>query len=184
MEFTLYYEGMLKSNCKPVDKHKMRKIFHKQLMQLWDQHPLKGFKDLASVQKDKDKFSLCLQVGDFNFVPRVSAQMSSIAELDITILQPDRIGILNNKGDIDNRMKSLLDSLKVPHEPNALPKSVTPDEDENPFYCLLEDDSLVTRLNVRTEQWLGKANDSKEVLAIIHVTTKLTYIGIGNLGFA
>ena len=100
------------------------------------------------------------------------------------ILQQSKIGILDNTGDIDNRMKPLLNSLKIPHEPNALPKDAEPEDDEKPFFCLLEDDSLVTRLNVKTEQWLGQPTKSIEVLVLIHVTTKLTRLGVGNIGFA
>lgn len=184
MEFTLYYQGQLKSKCNAVEKHEIRKIFHVQLKQLWKQPPLVGFKDLTEYSTSKDNFKLPIEIGDFSFIPRVTERMSSIAELDIILLQPAKIGILHNSGDIDNRLKSLLDALKIPHEPGALPENAMPDENEKPFYCLLEDDSLVSRLNVRTEQWLGRPVNSKEVLAIIHVKTKLTKIGIGNLGFA
>ena len=44
MEFVLYYRGSLKANGRPTDKHKLRKHFHKQLSELWNQEPLINFK--------------------------------------------------------------------------------------------------------------------------------------------
>ena len=40
MEFTLYYCGDLKANRGAKDKHRLRRHFHKQLKELWDQPPL------------------------------------------------------------------------------------------------------------------------------------------------
>ena len=185
MEFTLFYQGKLKSNCRPNDKHRIRKIFHKQLKILWNQPPLKDFSDLANIDYSSDKFTLVKKIKDFHFVPRISGRMKSIAQLQITLLKPEEKGsIITNSGDIDNRLKCLLDALKIPHEPTALPKTVKPEADEVPFFCLLEDDNLITHLSVKTEQWLSDEIDASEVLVLIHVKTQLTKFGIGNIGFA
>jgi hypothetical protein len=182
MEFSLYYRGPLKSNARPKDKHQVRQAFHKQLKILWSQSPLTDFSDLKKIDSER---SLVKSVGSFNFIPRVTGRMKSIAELEITLLKPEEKGsIITNSGDIDNRLKTLLDALKIP-ETNALPTDTNPKADEDPFFCLLEDDNLITNLFVKTEQWLDDnvANNS-EVVAIIHVKTQLTRIDISTIGFA
>jgi hypothetical protein len=69
-------------------------------------------------------------------------------------------------------MKTPFDALRVPTIAE-LPPNETPGADEEPFYCLLQDDALVTALSVRTDQLLepGQAND---VQLIIHVNMKPT----------
>jgi hypothetical protein len=38
-----------------------------------------------------------------------------------------------------------LDALKMPSDPNEV-RGLTPETDENPFYCLLEDDKTYQRI--------------------------------------
>jgi hypothetical protein len=45
MEFTLYYDGRLTANAKAKYKHELRKHFHAQLKELWDQEPLSLVRD-------------------------------------------------------------------------------------------------------------------------------------------
>lgn len=52
-------------------------------------------------------------------------------------------------GDIDNRIKTLMDALKIPEG-----VSDAPEQDEHPFYVLLQDDRLVTRLSVESDMLL------------------------------
>jgi hypothetical protein len=52
----------------------------------------------------------------------------------ITLLRPEAPGnIVTQGGDIDNRLKTLLDALKVPNLPNALPTGAVPEADESPL---------------------------------------------------
>jgi hypothetical protein len=100
-----------------------------------------------------------------------------IAELNITLLRPEPPGqIITQAGDIDNRLKTLLDALKVPTEPNALPPNETPEQGETPFFCLLQDDNLITRISVSTDRWLVSESDAKssDVVLLIHVNAKTT----------
>jgi hypothetical protein len=57
---------------------------------------------------------------------------------------------MTNGGDIDNRVKV----LKVPRECNEIPKEQGPEKDEEPFFCLLEDDSLITKVAITTDRLL------------------------------
>lgn len=43
MEFTLVYQGVLRANGTPINKQRIRRKFHGQLKELWNQPPLKHF---------------------------------------------------------------------------------------------------------------------------------------------
>jgi hypothetical protein len=60
--------------------------------------------------------------------------------------QPE--SILTRDGDLDNHIKVLLDALRMPHNDNEARKH--DDGNEQVCLCLLEDDSIVTGLNIYT----------------------------------
>ena len=72
-------------------------------------------------------------------------------------------------GDLDNRIKTLFDALKIPREASALPSDAKPDEDQKPFFCLLQDDSLITKFSIEADRLLEPVQDHSEVLALIRV---------------
>ncbi|AUT04723.1 hypothetical protein CLI64_30270 (plasmid) [Nostoc sp. CENA543] len=185
MEFRLYYRGELHSNGNPLHKHSIRKCIHKQMSELWKQKPLNSYQDLLRKEKDFSyvNFHILQEIGNFTFVPLVNTKMNLIAELDITLLRPEEPGqIVTQGGDIDNRLKTLLDALRMPKNINELPKSSTPDPDENPFFCLLEDDNLITRINIVTDRLLEPVADNSLVVMLIHVHTKVTKAEMYNIG--
>jgi hypothetical protein len=168
MEFTLTYRGALGSNGDPNEKHILRRHFHKQLKELWQQPPLQGKIDSASRPFYEQ---LSEQVGPFRFVPLVSSRFSFTASLHVTFLRPGYPGqLFRTGGDIDNRMKTLLDALTKPPE-NQIPKGDVPQADENPFYCLLQDDALITGFSVATDRLLDCQGD-REALVLIRVETR------------
>ena len=79
---------------------------------------------------------------------------------------------MQSGGDIDNRLKTLLDALAMPSQPNALPASATPDSGETPFFCVLEDDKLITKVSVQTYSLLAPVGSSSEVECTVLVRTK------------
>jgi len=181
MEFKLHYRGDLRSNGGRTHKHFLRRTFHRQLADLWQQPPLVNRPYLRSAEPPSGKISLLQERGGFQFVPLVSQKLHMIAELEIILLRPGPPGmIIKHGGDIDNRMKTLLDALKMP-EDGALPDAAEPNANETPFFCLLEDDHLVTRLAIETERLLEPRNDT-EVLLIIAVRTKLVETVIAAIG--
>jgi hypothetical protein len=162
MRFVLIYEGPLPSNGSPEDKHKIRKQIHPQLKHQWEIDPtLKAWKakdlplgGMGGCEPDVPVPEVPL--GGFNFVPLVVRNLCLVCSLDISFMRPDEPGsLIMPGGDIDNRLKTLFDSLTVPQE-NQL-KGQKPGSGEDPFYCLLEDDSLITGLEVRTERLLKSA---------------------------
>ncbi len=113
----------------------------------------------------------------FNFVPLISTKMGrAFAMLDILFLRRNHPGNLISEGDIDNRIKVLFNSLRVPKGASEIGEGVGPDEGEKPFYCLLEDDSLITSVNVTTDRLLCPFSGEHshpliDVMLIIHVKT-------------
>lgn len=113
----------------------------------------------------------------------VSEGNDLLAELDITILRPAIPGaLINHGGDLDNRLKTLLDALRIP-DSGELSSDWTPHEDEVPFHCLLSDDKLVTSIAIRSDRLLEPASGAhpeQEVLAIVHVKTAAIWLSTGN----
>ena len=191
MEFTLYYRGNLKSNSGAEDKHRLRCHFHPQMKALWQQKPLSAFKDSllqtpgVETRLAKGNLSVIRTIAGFKFAPLVSARIHLIAELDILLLRPEPPGaIVTQGGDIDNRIKTLLDALKVPSEPNALPKNAAPRSDETPFFCLLEDDNLITKVSVESDRLLEPVKTPSEVVLLIRVKTKQLAVLTGTIGLS
>lgn len=89
----------------------------------------------------------------FNFVPLVTQEHDLICSLDIMFLRSGRPGSVVWPGDIDNRLKTLLDALRIPEDGENY-SSRSASEDERPLFCLLEDDKLITRVAVETDDLL------------------------------
>jgi hypothetical protein len=88
--------------------------------------------------------------------------------------------VIRQGGDLDSQLKTLLDAPQ-PHVVDELPTpDATPDEDETPFFCLLEDDQLVSRVDLSASRWLG-APDRSHVHVDVLVRTKATLVDTGNL---
>lgn len=183
MRLTLHYRGSLKSNCRLTHKHEFRKHFHPQLKTLWTQKPLNEQPELLAAGSVGN--SLLRSCGSFTFAPLVNAQMNVVAELTITLLRPEPPGgLLTQGGDIDNRLKTLFDALRMPQHLNELPTGEMPTSGESPFFCLLENDTLVTAVAVRTEQLLEPDIDPSEVDISIYVRTRVTRPSMDNFSFA
>jgi hypothetical protein len=69
-------------------------------------------------------------------------------------LRRDIPGSAIGAGDLDNRIKTLIDTLRRPLNANKARGNEMPAEGEDPFYCLLEDDRLVSHLEVETDTLL------------------------------
>src|SRR5947207_8979098 len=92
-------------------------------------------------RKNRKDMICVFPVGPFKFVPLVTNYLFLTCRLDITILRRHRPG---RNADLDNRLLTLFDSLRKPHAQSELPPNAIPEAHEEPFCCLLEDDSLIT----------------------------------------
>ena len=196
MRFVLTYRGLLPPSGDAKDKHLIRKDFHPQLKRQWEVEPsLPEWKVSEAFHKEDEarmkaecSFPRGLEFtrGPFCFVPLVTKHLCLVCSLDVTMLRPEEPGqILRHGGDIDNRMKTLFDSLRMPTAESEV-SGLCPDANETPFYCLLEDDSLVTSLQVKTERLLrptGTPESQVELLIAVSVRpTRLTTANFKMLG--
>lgn len=186
VEFPLRYKGPLVPDGGPRDKHRIRRVLHPQLVNLWMQHPL--LSDAATVpllgEQDGRKLratrvdwiSLQHQKGKFRFVPLVSKCLNLVCSLDIQFLRREPPGsLVRHGGDIDNRLKTLFDAMRIPDEGQLI--DADPQEGEEPFYCLLEDDALITGFCVTTQRLLdplGADENPKDVALNIDVKVSTT----------
>jgi hypothetical protein len=115
LRFTPHYRGNLKANGKAKDEHLLRKHLHEQLKELWNHPPLNSHRYLFETEDD-DGVLIVRPMGNFGFVSVVSSRLSMVAALRITLLRPEPPGnIVTQGGDMANRLKTLLDALKVPN---------------------------------------------------------------------
>lgn len=170
MEFRLLYEGPLKSNGSAQQKHEIRTVFHPQLRNLIERPMMGGFKDLH----DKNtEFATRIKVRGFTFVPLISEKLTHVAQLDITFLTPEEPGrAITSGGDLDNRLKTLLDALRAPKKDDEVPKTAEAADNENPFFCLLEDDALISGISITADRLLKPVNKRSDVFLIIHVVPR------------
>ena len=174
MKFRLVYRGDLKSNGNRDHKHEIRRVFHRQLANLWRDQPLCDFPKYIPIDPDKDN-ALGIKRGEFKFVPLISPRIEAVASLEILLLRPESAGkIITQAGDIDNRLKTLMDALQIPKD-NQIPKGAAPRRDESIFYCLLEDDNLVTSLDISTGKLYDTVQSRNEVLLVIGVAADFTH---------
>jgi hypothetical protein len=173
MEFTLVYQGILKTNGNAKQKQKIRRTFHSQLKRLWQYPPLDTMQDMLQENPPKKNSSILKSIGQFQYAPLINNKLGNVAELEIIFLRPSPPGsVIIQGGDIDNRLKTLFDALRMPQVPAEIPAGDLPDENEKPFFCLLEDDVLITRVSVETDRLLESEEPPSHVHLVIRVKTK------------
>jgi hypothetical protein len=201
MRFRLIYDGPLQSTQRDpqngqrdrlVDhKHAIRRAFHEQLKNLWtEKRELRNWSVFANAwpnlpdQGEKQRVSITEALASENalngyrFVPLVTEYSNLHCELDILFLRRDPPGSVLSAGDLDNRIKTLIDALRMPS--NALElEGMTPQEGEDPFFCLMEDDNQVTGLRVDTDTLLA-GGDARRVQLVVTVNVKPYYLTVGN----
>ncbi len=206
MKFTLTYDGELASNGSAAQKWTIRHKIHPQLAELWATNTsLRRLRSEAIVPKEGTTFSvaryaigppaddfsvrapganevdLCvpLDIAGRKIIPLIRGSLSLACALDILFLREEDPWILTKGGDIDNRIKTLFDGLRMP----SLDDMRHGQPQSDPLYCLLEEDSLVSNVSVRTARLLtGEENrpDGKParnfVRLIIEVTVIVTHV--------
>jgi hypothetical protein len=185
MEFYLIYAGgLLKSagnkNRRTWEKHAIRRDLHSQMKRLWETHPASRYYADKTVEERGQRPRRFLDAMAHNFersgvgfIPLITAANGLACSLDILFLRPDRPGtILQGGRDIDNRMKLLIDALRIPSGGSEMQKREGDEPDANPMYCLLEDDNLITSLKVKTDRLLFTMGEGQnEACLVIRVET-------------
>ncbi|MER8964510.1 hypothetical protein NKI25_02100 [Mesorhizobium sp. M0808] len=192
-------------------KQAIRKVFHRQLKHLWEtnrflrEHEVfpTDYSTGRSAPNDaarrsrsaNERLSLLQAVAGqyhengYRFVPLVRDTMSLLCSLDILFLRRDIPGSVLTAGDLDNRIKTLIDALRKPKGANELRGNETPAAGEDPFFCLLEDDKSVSQFAVESDALLDpptgdKEADRRQVRIVITVEIRPYHVTMFNLSFA
>ena len=204
MKFTLTYDGELRSNGDHRQKWEIRRHLHPQLEELWQIDPalirLSRFRyvppggywhsemhhsvadERTPPQPDENSIDLCkpIERGARQFLPLVRDSLLLKCALKITFLRKEEPGKVYQGGDLDNRLKTLFDALSIPNKDQVIDDPTM----TGPIYTLLEDDGLITKLDVETHRLLSRPNASKhEVRLIIEATVSVTESRLYNQPF-
>jgi hypothetical protein len=194
VEFRLTYRGRLpaasNTDTRAKDKHLIRRQIHRQLRVLWEDHTALKSKTLpksGSVRSEVEEIADNFARNGYRFVPLVRKSAGLACSLNILFLRRDNPGnLVKSGGDIDNRLKVLLDALRMPVSLQEL-GGFARQEGEDPFFCLLEDDVLISDISVTTDRLLTPREDPEninDVMLVIHVVAKaITWGALITYGF-
>lgn len=192
VELRLTYAGPLLgasgSNTRAQHKHDIRCVFHQQLKRFWEQSHLLTRRtgrseEYGPVAPYVDCVAEKYGFGGFRFAPLVTEELGVSCSLDILFLRPTAPGEILRGGDIDNRLKTLFDALRRPQNNQELAGNV-PENPEGPFFCLLEDDRLITRVSVETDSLLEPVgHNPNDVRLVISVKIMPYRSSLNNLDF-
>lgn len=178
MDFTLRYEGPLPASGNKgrirdgrLEKlWQMRRSFESQMAKLYErQQILTGdggpeFRAAANAARQP------IKAMGFEFVALVRPSMKLSCTLDIRLsVNHDVPSVLETNGDLDNRVKSIIDTLTVPRNAEEI-RAFGPAPEEQPFACLMENDALVTAFSVECGRYLGDTPDPQHAAMEIDVT--------------
>jgi hypothetical protein len=207
MKFTLTFDGQLRSNGTPKEKWAIRKHLHPQLQELWSIHPsLKSLKRVPYLPKEgrfyhteqhhsveppleqqaepeclNEWINLCAEIerGGRRFLPLIRETLALKCSLKIQFLRKEDAGHIYQGGDLDNRIKTLFDGLSVPNKDQVVHDPTIAD----PICCLVEDDALITGLEISTHRLLSRPDASKhDVRLIIGVEVSVSQHRLAFLG--
>ena len=131
------------------------------------------------MQKIADNFAS----NGFRWVPLVTKNDGLACALDILFLRRDMPeGLIRKGGDIDNRIKVFLDALRKPEEAQEVAGFI-PTADEDPFFCLLQDDYYITELNISTDRLLKPVPNIHDVLLVVDVRVEIVDINRADYEF-
>jgi hypothetical protein len=183
LNFTLIYDGALPSSGGPNEKQMIRRAFHPQLKVWWETGPLAAtFQEIGKTIWQVYKFEPLSLDTRFAFLPLITSHLECVCELNILLLKPETPGyFIKNDGDIDNRLKILFDALRRPRDKNEIPAGDVPQSGEEPyFYCLLDDDSLITKVTISADRLLLPLASPHHIRLVIGVAVRATHLTHAN----
>lgn len=188
MHFRLWIDEPIKprKQASLAEIHALRRHIHPQMKRLWEQFPLSGHKEwLRTTSPVQGEIAVLEQRGSKEYVPLVTSKAALYCSLDILFMRTEPPGhLIGHGGDIDNRLKTLFDALRVPPLDQINSLGSATEGDENPLYCLLEDDALIANVNVTTDRLLisDKPHDIRAIIKVTLHGSKLTWGNMDLLG--
>jgi hypothetical protein len=213
MRFRLHYEGPLMASKGDVQdgqndrraphKHSLRRAFHRQLKHLWHTNSflssVRGGYDIFGIPRPegyperladepllRDVIGNIFVINNRRFAPLVCKRFDLLCGLEVLLLRRDRPGGIIQGRDIDNRLKTLFDALKMPSNLSEL-AGCEFNDDEDPMFVLLQDDSLITQVKVETDDLLDPpahaGADDSFVRLLVTVDLRAYNINMFNLSF-
>jgi hypothetical protein len=193
MEFRLTYDGPLYATSnrtgRPDHKHEIRKAFHPRLKRFWEINNVLKERIVCANETTtpyKDWLATQFERCGYRFVPLVVERLSLFCAVDVLFLRPDPPGRVFDSGDIDGRLKTLFDALRIPRSADELGKYQTPGDGEDPMYCLVENDVLISKVTVETDLLLeptGKCPGYNDARLIVGVKLRPYGVSTYNLDF-
>lgn len=159
MRLTLTYEGLLPSKQRGISPAKalLRQEFHPQI------------KDQIAHMLVHDEKHVTSEVDGFKFISPAHSKYRTAVELDVLLLTRSS---RRSPGDVDNRLKTLLDGLTRPQNTQQMQSFQEP-KDGGPTYCLMDDDQLVSRLTIDSRHWFNSKHGENDALAVVTATLVL-----------
>ncbi len=189
------------NKVKSYPASEIRNVFHDQLADLWDGHAVmrglartarvhsEGLRDLAltkgvPIQPEYKEpippvphgyVDLCASILVPNvggFIPLIRHSLNLSCAIDILFLRHEEpFSLMKQGGDLDGRLKTLFDGLRMP-DPNNIYIGADPIDD--PLYVVLEDDALISDFSVRSGKLLGRDAKYKHAVRLqVDVTIKV-----------
>jgi hypothetical protein len=183
MQFTLVYQGELPPNGDKKEKWRIRREIEPQLRKLWDLAPFNTLSRYRDHDYQSDDHYVGHSFQGVEYIPCVTKKLDLRAELDVQLFSSAQPGGLIHHGDIDNRMKTLLDALSRPQHKQQIPARAGVSDDGR-LYCLLDDDSLITKITVTNGRLLTLPEGSKQALVLINVHPVAHAVTTANLSVA
>jgi hypothetical protein len=119
-----------------------------------------------------NRIAFTFERNGYGFVPLVTEEKFLRCSLDILLLRPGEPKLIRNSGDLDAKVKTVFDALKMPASLDEC-GGIGPQEDETPFFCLLQDDKLISEIKVSSDELLAlpltrepKPNDAFLVIRV------------------
>lgn len=153
MKLTLTYRGPLPPKQRGVSavKADLRRAFHPQIKA-----------QVGRLLSEQTEESLRTTVGEFEFVSPAHPTLRTDVELDVLLLSPHK----PKSGDVDNRLKTLVDGLTRPANPQQFQGFSAP-AGGGPTFCLLDDDNRVQRLSLDSRVWHDPSAAANDALVVV-----------------
>ena len=153
MRLTLTYRGNLPATQRGVGKVKavLREAFHPQIAAQFGHRLGPAVREAST------------EINGHTFVAPAHPRLRTAAELEVLLLTP---ASSRSVGDVDNRLKTLVDGLTRPANTEQM-QSFKPPAPGGPTYCLMDDDQLVKRLTVDARRWFEPGIPPDEALVVV-----------------